>query len=439
MAPRRTTRRRLPRAALLLALGAPASVSPEAPATPLLAPDGTLAVQWAAAGCEAQLAQARAEIVAQEVEASGPPRPFAEGDPDEALVRAELADRLAEEPEVPIVSVDCSEYPCLVYATGYFSGSMPGWQQAPTIDARTIIGIEGAPPQTYVVYARLRLGDALDAWIPSAQDPELSLHVQARLERGLARLAEQAGGRVANRADLARLGGEDERAVAFWEAEAARMRAIGPAARPPSRCGAALDDALDALDRGRHAAGLVRTPLPADLPPEWQPEAVEARFEAAADECPEVGAAYLGVDCSEFPCVTMWLGPEPEELAACPRLATPAPDRASWSAGAFLRDAEGEDVMVGATAYGPPGWYAESKADPTANARMPRRLQELLIEARAPLGLRGPDAVDQALERVAGYEDLAAKHPSADATRALEEARAVRDALLEALEADDRP
>jgi hypothetical protein len=89
----------------------------------------------------------------------------------------------------------------------------------------------------------------------------------------------------------------------------------------PSTCEEAVAQRLAEIEDLRSAAYGDPAPFPPDLEPHLQPEAVEARARRVMTECPELGWTLREVDCSEYPCITLWDGPDSDawlDLYDCP-------------------------------------------------------------------------------------------------------------------------
>jgi hypothetical protein len=179
-------------------------------------------------------------------------------------------------------------------------------------------------------------------------------------------------------------------------------------------CARAVATGLAEIDALRRAAYGEPEPFPADLDPAYLPAAVQARARRVPLECPELGWQLVDVDCSEFPCFTVWntsavtgdVGMDPKD---CPAWAEVPRDDAVTLASNVWVGPDGERLSVQMVATYPPGWWEAhppGQQDPERRkSRFDLRREIVLGDLQAELGARDLTKVEQLEEMVSSLRE----------------------------------
>jgi hypothetical protein len=206
-------------------------------------------------------------------------------------------------------------------------------------------------------------------------------------------------------------------------------------------CARAIADGFAAIEAMKRTAYGDPVPFPADLDPAYLPDAVEARARRVATECPELGLQLLDVDCSEFPCFTVWntmgatsfdpnrMGLDLYGLDACPAWSSVPRDDAITNSHHQWIGPDGEDIHVAKLATYPPGWWEAHPPEPWApgirKTRVDVRTESILGDLQSELGAREPTWVEQLERAIEHSREAGSDEATLEALREqLEKARA---------------
>jgi hypothetical protein len=205
-------------------------------------------------------------------------------------------------------------------------------------------------------------------------------------------------------------------AAAGWRSD--RSLSPAPAGSPPpsaaapfrgatadrAACALAVVDVLADIERMNSEAYGDPEPFPDDLDPAYLPAAVEERARRVPLECPELGMDLARVDCTEFPCFTVWTSrTQIEDMkgpAGCPAWdATPRDDGHTLATNTWV-GADGELLRVVLLGTYPPGWNAahggESLPREQRWTRFDLRRTEIWADLQAETGARDLTKVESA-------------------------------------------
>jgi hypothetical protein len=157
--------------------------------------------------------------------------------------------------------------------------------------------------------------------------------------------------------------------------------------RPPGNlseedCEAQVASRLDDLETMQREAYGEAEPFPSDLHPAFHPDNVAELARRVELDCPELGWKLLEVECSEYPCFTVWDPPDSsdekratysEAMACGAAVRLPRPQGyASATTNGMIVSPTGDRIEVEVVASFPPGAVVEGFGEPRDDRRKTR-------------------------------------------------------------------